>query len=228
MGGAVVGAEAAVAEPAGGGFDDQPAGDAPAADGEDVLAVQVATGAHAQFAQDAAVEVDDEVRMGGIQVAAREEVGEVGGEHASVIGHRLELAGAGLLAGGAEVITLDEQQLQDGAPTGLDVRGGGFHLQARRRRGGAGGHQAPTGPHHAHPATAVGGEFRVVTEVGDIDPRRQSGVHDGLAGGEGDRLAIDPELVEGRHIASRWAPASVRPLMARATERAPSRSKAGV
>ena len=80
---------------------------------EDVLAVQLPRGADAAGAQDAAVAVDEDVRVRGVDLALREQVRVLRRGDAEPVGQGLQLAVAALLAEHAEVVALDEQHLDD-------------------------------------------------------------------------------------------------------------------
>ena len=111
-GGAVGQRHVGVAQPAAVAVDQQVRADAVAADGKDVLAVDLAAGAHAQLAQDAAVEVEQDVGVAGVHRPVGIELLEVRAFHAHLVGGGLQQAVAALLAAGAEVVALDEQHLQ--------------------------------------------------------------------------------------------------------------------
>ncbi len=84
---------------------------APAANGKNVLVIYIAAGPDAEFAEDAPVEVDDGLGVGGIYLAAWIKMSELRCQHAAVIGHSLELAVAALLASRADVVAFDEEHL---------------------------------------------------------------------------------------------------------------------
>ena len=147
--------------------------DAAPGEGEHVLAVHLAGGAHAQLAQDAAVEVEQDVRMRGIHRPIREEVAEAGGMHSEVIAQRLQLAVAALLAGRAEVVALDEQHLHQGAAQCVRSPRCRFPPRARPAAGsGAGAAGAAVDLHRAQLAAAVRLELRVVAQMRNVDARR--------------------------------------------------------
>jgi hypothetical protein len=85
-GGAIGSRDVGVAKAAGGAVHDQVRADAAPAEGEHVLAVDVAAGAHAELAQDAAVEIEQHVGVRGIDRPVRVEVVEVRRQHAEIVG----------------------------------------------------------------------------------------------------------------------------------------------
>jgi len=93
--------------------------------------------------------------MGGVHRPTRIEVGVVRCQHADVVGYRLQLAGAALLAGRADVVTFDEQHLQDAAPDFAQLLDLALHDLARGRRRGAGSLHAAVDFDQTHPTTAV-------------------------------------------------------------------------
>ena len=194
MGCTVMLVEVAVTQLAGRGVDHQPCLDAPSADGKDVLLVAIPAGPDTEFTQDAAVEVDGKVGVAGIHQSLGIEVGELGSQHAAVIGHGLQLAGATLFAAGADVIALDKQQLKQGATHGHQLLCVVFHLCAVCCRGGAGGQGSAIHFHGTEPAAAMGAELRVVAEVRDVDAGGHGGIHDGLPILKRDLDSVDGEV----------------------------------
>ena len=218
----------AVAQLATGRIDHQPGTDAPAIDCEYILAVHVTAGAHAQFAQDTAVEIDGDLRVRGIQLAPREEMGKVRCQHVGVIGDRLQLAGPAFLAAGTYVVALDEQHLQQRPALVGNGRGTVVDIQAGRGRLGAGRDVAAIDVHHANPAAAVWCKFGVVTQVRDVCPRPQRRIHNAIAFLERDLLAVQQECLFAAHDSTfKCAAASSRPVMALASASAASRSNDG-
>ncbi|MPN65083.1 hypothetical protein SDC9_212862 [bioreactor metagenome] len=71
----------------------------------------------------------------------------------------------------------------------------------------------------------------MMAQVRDIDAGGERRLQDGLAGREGNALAVDGKAVGVAGVAHasspRWAAASSRPASSRARDRAASRSKAG-
>src|SRR5574343_965740 len=112
-----------VAELAGLGIDDQVRLDAAPGQREDVLAIDVAAGPHAQRAEDAAVEVEQHLGVRGIDRPVGEEMVVVRAGEAEVVGGGLQLAVAALFAGRAEVVALDEQHLGQRPAFGVDFLG---------------------------------------------------------------------------------------------------------
>jgi hypothetical protein len=68
---------------------------------------------HAPLAQDAAVPLDHQLLGAGLDVALGPAELEARREHPEAVGERLQLAVAALLAGGAEVVPLDEDRLDE-------------------------------------------------------------------------------------------------------------------
>jgi hypothetical protein len=68
------------------------------------------------------------VRVGGVHRPARKALREARLQHAAVVGDRLQLAGPGGLAAGADMVALDEQHLQHGDAQRADVLGLALHL----------------------------------------------------------------------------------------------------
>src|SRR5450759_3929299 len=83
-------------------------------DGEHILAIHFAAGAHAQLAKYATVAVQHDSRMRRIHFAAREELREMPVQHTQMIGHRLQCAVTAFFAGSANMFAFDEQHLRDG------------------------------------------------------------------------------------------------------------------
>src|SRR5574343_1693106 len=231
MGRLVVEREVGVAELAGLGIDDQVRLDAAPGQREDVLAIDVAAGPHAQRAEDAAVEVEQHLGVRGIDRPVGEEVVVVRAGEAEVVGGGLQLAVAALFAGRAEVVALDEQHLGQRPAFGVDFLGITFDDHAGRGAHRARGSVPAIDLDRAQLARAVRLEFRVVAKVRDEDACVGRRLDDGLAVGKGDGLAI-----QGKGLAhalppfsvTRWAAASSRPVIWRAAPIARSRSKAGV
>src|SRR5574343_120826 len=227
----VIDREVGVAELAGLGIDDQVRLDAAPGQREDVLAIDVAAGPHAQRTEDAAVEVEQHLGMRGIDRPVREEVVVVRAHHAEVVGGGLQLAVAALLARRAEVVAFNEQHLGQRPALGVDFLGGALDDHA-----GGGAHRTRGGMpaidlDRAQLARAVRLEFRVVAQVRDADAGGAGRLDDGLAVFEGDGLAVEGEgLVHALppFSVARCATASSRPVICRAAPSARSRSKAGV
>ena len=147
---------------------------------EDRLAVTLPRRPHAAPAEYAAVAVHEEVRMRRVHGRAPGEVRPRRRRHAQPVRQRLQLAAAAFLADRAEVVALDEQEL-DNAPTvigelfrfGLDN-----HPLGRRHRAGVG--HLPVDLHGADAAVSGGGQVLVVTQAGDVYPCRVRGFQDGL------------------------------------------------
>ena len=135
-----------VGQPAARAVDQQVRRDAMATDREHVLAVDIAAGAHAQLAQDAAVEVEQDVGVAGVDRAVGIELLEVRAFHAHLVGGGLQQAVAALLATRAEMVAFDEQHLQQRLAVGVQFVGVAFHVQPGRGRAGAGGAGAAVRP----------------------------------------------------------------------------------
>src|SRR5512135_212181 len=194
-----------------------------------LLAVHLGRRAHAQLAEDAAVEVEQQVRMARVHRPVGEEVIEARRHHTQVVGHGLQLAVTALLAGRTEVIAFDEQQLHQHAPLGIELRRLALHLEP-----GASWQRAGRGVRAVHLdgaqlAAAVRPELGVIAEVRDVAPGRERGLQHRLPGRERHLLSIELEGGEGlgHHASPRWAPGSSRPVTPRARSSAPSRSNAG-
>ena len=166
-------------------------GDAAPGQREHVLAVHLGGGAHAQLAQDAAVVVEQDVRVRAIQRAVRIEFIEARRHHLQFVGGSLELAVAAGLAGRAEVVALDEQHLHQRAAQAVQFLAIAFHFQSRLGRHGAGGHGAAADFDGAQLATAVRLEFRVVAQVRDVTPGSQRRLHHRLSGFEGNGSTVE-------------------------------------
>ncbi len=203
-----------------------------AADGKDVFAIDIAAGLDAQLAQDAAVEVEQDVGVAGVDRAVRVELLEVRAFHAHLVGRGLQQAVATFLATRAEVIAFDEQHLQQGLAVAVEFFGIAFDLQP-----GAGAHAAGSPGvaidfHAAQPARPMGREIRVPAQVRDVAMRTRGGLQQGLAGAKRHIFTIQQKARRRarfiRHVRfSRCAPASSRPVMRRAIESSASRSKPG-
>lgn len=83
------------------------------------------------------------------------------------------------------MIALREQHLHQGAAQVVHFVAGAFHLHARLGRQGAGCGGATAHLDRAELATAVGLELRVIAEMGDVAPRAQGRLDQGLAGVKG-------------------------------------------
>ena len=92
------------------------------------------------------------------------------GQHAEVVGHRLQQAVAALLAGRAEVVALDEQHLHQACAGSRSASRCCSRPPCRRcGRHRAGSGRAAVDLHRADLAAAVRLEVRVVAEVRDVD-----------------------------------------------------------
>ena len=66
-------------------------GDATARQGEYVLAVDFPRGTHAQLAENTAIELEQDVRVRGIDRTIGKQIVEFREHHAKIVGHRLQL-----------------------------------------------------------------------------------------------------------------------------------------
>ena len=190
----VVQAERGVAQSPAGGVDDQVRADAVAADGEHALAVDLAAGAHAQLAQDAAVQIQPDVWVARVDRAIGIEGLEARIRHAERVGRVLQPAVAAALAARTEVPTLGEQHLHQPAPRAVERGVSVVHPLSRRGAGGAGGRQAAVHAHRAHTAGAAGPERGVPAQVRDVDAGACRRGDQRLAGAEGHALAVEFEV----------------------------------
>src|SRR5271166_1817051 len=193
------------------------------------LAVHVVARANAELALDAAIEVDQHVRVRSVDRPVRVELDEMRRHHLAVVGERLQLTITALLAAGAEVVALDEQHLHQRAPIGVQVRRVDLDLLTGRGLQCAGGRIAPIDDDAAQFAAAVGREFRMCAQMRDINARLQRRLQNGLARLEGNRDLVDDYrgLDPAHASAPICAPASSRPAISRARVSAASRSTAG-
>jgi len=161
---------------------------------EDTLAIDILRGPDAAPAAYAAVGVERDVGVRGVDRAAGFEprkLGRLG--HAEAIGHGLQFAIAAGLADGAEVVAFVEQHLDQVAAQGTEVVGLVLDRKAGGSGLGAGGDAAPAGLDGADPAAALMAQTFVVAEARDVDARRIGGLHDRLPGRGVDGDAIDGE-----------------------------------
>ena len=129
-------------------------------------------GAHAAAAQDAAVAVDEDVRMQASTLRLGNMVRDTRRRDAEPVGQGLQLAVAALLAEHAEVVALDEQHVDEVPPHGLDL--GHLvldHVMPWSDRLGAGRLRPAVDQHRADAAAAVGAQLLVVAEPRDVDAR---------------------------------------------------------
>src|SRR5574343_291175 len=98
LGRLVVEREIGVAQAPRFGIDDQMRADAASGQCKNILAIDVAAGPHAQRAQDAAIEIEQHIRVRGIDWPIREEMIVMRAHHAQVVGRGLQLALTTLLA----------------------------------------------------------------------------------------------------------------------------------
>ena len=163
---------------------------------EGVLPVQVARGPDAAGAEDAAVAVDEDVGMAGVDVAVRELVRVARGQDAEAVGQGLQLAVAALLAEHAVVVPLHEQHLDEAAAVLLEGLGLVVHHHALGRGRGAGRLRAAVDHHRADPAGAEGRQVLVGAQARDVHAGLVGGLEDRLA-----RLAFDLDPVDGEEEA---------------------------
>src|ERR1035437_8962429 len=97
--------------------------DAVTADREHIFSVYIATSLHAQFAQDATVEVEQDVGMAGIDRPVRVKLFKMRALHADLIGGGLQQAVAALFARRTKMIALDKQHLQQGLALRVQLSG---------------------------------------------------------------------------------------------------------
>ena len=86
---------------------------------ENGFAVDITARSHAEFALDAAIEIDQHIRMRGVDWSMRVELDKMRRHHLAVVGKRLQLAVAALFASRAEVVALDEQHLNERPAVGV-------------------------------------------------------------------------------------------------------------
>ena len=121
-------------------IDVQPHGNATPLEAEHRLAVLHARGADAARTQDAAVVIEADVRMGGVDAPPRQLVRLGRRDHAETVAERLQLAIAAGDAIGTGMVALDEQHLDHRAPVRGEQRRVVLHHHAvdgrasRRRR----------------------------------------------------------------------------------------------
>ena len=154
--------------------------DAAPFDREDIFTIHIPAGPDAEFTENAAVKVDHRLGMRGIHWPARVEMLEVWRQHPDVVGDRLQLARPAFLAGRTDMITFDEQHLQNAAPNVPHFIGLALHGLPVRRWRSAGRLHAVVDLDQTNPATAMRGKFRVKTQVRNIDASLQRGLHDRL------------------------------------------------
>ena len=133
--------------------------------------------------------------MGGVDRPVGKEMVEPRAQHAEVVGHRLQQAVAALLAGGAEVVALDEQHLHQRATLVVQLLGVAFDLGTGLRRHRATGRGLAVDAYGAHLAAAVRLEFRVIAQVRDVVPGGERGLDHALPGRERDFLAVEQKAV---------------------------------
>ena len=201
------------------------------AGGKHVLAVDFVAGTHAQGTQNAAIEVEQDVGVAGVDRAVRVELLEVRPRHAHLVGRGLQQAVAAFLATRAEMIALDKQHLQERFALGVDFFGVALDLQRGTDRLRAGRNQTAIDLDVAQATGAMRGKVRMPAQVRDVAPGTRGSLQHGLAGGKRQLAAVEHK-VQGRlrrvHVrSSRCAPASSRPVMRRATDSSASRSKPG-
>ena len=171
MRGLVGGREVRVAELAGRRVDNDVRSHAPPGERKHGFAVDVAARPHAKLALDAAIEVEQHVRVRGVDRAVADRNRRNAASSSRCRSQRLQLAIAALLAAGTEMIALDEQHLHQRPAVGVQVGGVHLDLLAGGRPHRASGSVAAIDDHAAQFAAAVRLEFRMMAEMRDIDAR---------------------------------------------------------
>ena len=158
---------------------------------EDSIAVQLGRGPDAAAAEDAAVAVDEELRVRGVQLALREHVGVLRRGDAEPVGQRLQLARAALLAEHAKVVALDEEHVDQVASQLSQLLGVVLDEHPRRDRLGACRLRTPVDAHGADAAATGGREVLHPTQARDVDPVVLCGLQDRLARTSLDLATVD-------------------------------------
>jgi len=162
---------------------------------EDALAIDILRRADAATAADAAVGVERDIGMRGIERPAGLQIGKLGGlGHVQPVGHRLKLAIAARLADRAKVIAFVEEHFHQIPAHLIEPRGLVFDGLAGCRRLGAGRNAPPPRLDGADPAAALMAQALVVAQARNIDARLIGGFHDRHAG---IGLHLDPVDGEG-------------------------------
>ena len=155
--------------------------------------------ADAARAQDAAVVVDHEAVVAGVDADRRVETGQLEVGEAERLGVVLQFAVVVGHAHRADVVALDEEHLDDRAAMVIEPSGAGDHVHAvghlgdacRQRTLGAGDLDA------AQPAGADVGEPVEMAQRRDVDAVLPRHVENRLACGAGDVDAVDAQRVDG-------------------------------
>ena len=171
--------------------------DAAARDVPDVRALDLGADANAPRAQHAAVVVEHEARVRGVDREPREVVRVADVGDAVVLCERLQLAVAARDAHGADVVPLGEEQLEGDLPVGLELRGAGRRPPVPPPPGvvQAGSSRADARDlDHAQAARADRAQALHVAEGRDVLVVGPRHLEDRLAGGRRDDLAVDADL----------------------------------
>ena len=208
--------------------------DAVAANGKHIFPVCLLAGAHTQAAENAAVQIQHHVGVGGIHFAVRVELFKVRAFHAHGIGSGLQAAVAAFFARGAEMVALHKQHLQHGLALAVELGRVALHILAAGRLHRAARAASPVDFDGANAATSRRAEFGVPTQVGDVVPGPRGRLQNGFPVAEFDLFSIehkgagDERIDAVTHVrVSRWAPLSSRPVARRAWDSSASKSKPG-
>ena len=157
---------------------------------------------HAPGAQDAAVVVEDEALVGGVHRQVRMERQQVEMADAQGLGVALETAVLIGHAHGADVVTLQEEQLDYVAPVVDEALGVGSHLHPLLHRSGAGGEELG-GTLELDHAQAAGAHVREAFEMaqgGDVYAVLLGRRQHGLMRTGGHVLAVDDKSANIGHL----------------------------
>ena len=178
-----------------------PAMDAAPDIAEHSLGIDILRRPDAAPAGNAAIGVQRDIGVRGIEVAAGFQIGKPGcGGHVQPVRHRLQLAIAAFLADRAQVVALVEQHLDQIAAHPVARLGVVFDLKPRLGGLGAGRNAAPCGLDGADPAATLMAQPLHVAKTRDVDAGGVSGLHDGLARCGSNLDAVDTELERPVHL----------------------------
>jgi hypothetical protein len=131
MGGTVCERHVGVTEFAALAVNDQMGVDAITTYRKDVLAIDILAGLNAQTAQNATVEVQQDVGMRRVDLAVGVELFKSWPAHFQLVSGRLQQAITAFLAGRAKVVALNEQHSQQGSAMVIKFTSPAFYLKSR-------------------------------------------------------------------------------------------------
>ena len=167
--------------------------DAARGDFPDVSALDFCANAHATRAENAAVVIEDEAGMGHVYGEAGVVVRVPYVRDAQRLRHGLQLAVTIRNTRRADVVALDQKQLDGHAPVESEARRLGFDRHAFLHGRGAGGQQAIRACQfdHAQAASAHGAETLEIAERGNVLSVGTRGFKNGVAFVRCDQFAVD-------------------------------------